>query len=173
MFRMSIAMAAALTLAAAGAEAKITAQSQSGFSVAYEGTVPLSPAEAYVQFLDIGAWWSDDHTFSGKAENFTLEPVPGGCWCETLPHGGFVRHMDVIHAEPGSLIVLEGGLGPLHFMGVTGTMMATFTPEGAGTKITLTYSAGGFDPDGFAKWPAAVDGVIGAQFKRYLARTKG
>ena len=45
----------------------------------------------------IGNWWDPQHTWSGKSENLSLEPVPGGCFCETHENGGRIRHMNVIY----------------------------------------------------------------------------
>jgi hypothetical protein len=67
------------------------------------------------------------HSYSGKAENIKLNPVPGGAWTEALANGGFVTHLVVSQASPGERLVLNGGLGPLAFMGVSGAMTITFT----------------------------------------------
>ena len=70
--------------------------------------------------------------------------------------------MQVVNVQPGSLLVLSGGLGPLQFLGVSGSMTISFAPKEAGTHVSLRYVVGGYDPDKFAKWPAAVDLVLGA-----------
>ncbi len=160
-------LALALLFWASVANANVTSHGINGFVVANEVTVPGSPEDAYAAFIKIGSWWDAEHSFSGDTKNFTLDPQPGGCWCETLPQGGFVRHLEVIHANPGSKLVLSGGLGPLQAMAVAGTMFVTFKAEGVETKVTLTYSIGGYDPDNFAQIPAGVDGVLAAQLARY------
>ena len=45
-----------------------------------------------------------------------------GCWCEKLPNGGGVRHMQVVNVMPGKMLVMTGGLGPLQSMAATGSM---------------------------------------------------
>ncbi|MCE9521470.1 MAG: ATPase, partial [Alphaproteobacteria bacterium] len=96
---------------------------------------------------------------------------PGGCWCETLPEGGFVKHMDVVHAAPGAMLVFSGGLGPLHFMGVAGSMTVTFkaAKESNGSTVTLRYDVGGHDAGDFKDLSKAVDGVLLEQLTRYAS----
>lgn len=153
------------------AQAKVMNVSPNGFSVTHEATVKLAPREAYYAFLNIGAWWDKSHTFSGDPKNITIDAKPGGCWCEALPNGGFVKHMEVGQAAPGSRLVFHGGLGPLHFMGATGAMTVKFAATDGGTKVSLSYQVSGYDPDGFQKLAPAVDGVLGEQVAHYAARS--
>jgi uncharacterized protein YndB with AHSA1/START domain len=157
---------AALALVPAAA-AKVGGQGPNGFAVTHEATVSLTPQAAYERFLKIGTWWSKDHTFSGDPKNITIDAKPGGCWCEALPDDGFVKHMEAASAAPGKRLVFHGGLGPLHFMAVAGTMTVAFAKEGEGTKVTLRYSVAGYDPDQFAKLAPAVDAVLGEQLANY------
>lgn len=164
--------AAALTIAlisAPGVDAKVASQSASGFLATHEADVALDPKAAYDAFFDIGAWWSDAHSFSGAARNISIDAKAGGCWCETLPDGGSVRHMTVVHAAPGTMLVFSGGLGPLQFMGVAGSMTINFKSQGKGAHVTLSYAVGGYDSDNFKEIAKAVDGVLGEQLKRYAS----
>jgi hypothetical protein len=155
-----------LIAAANTANARVVEHSTTGFSVIVEVEVSASPADAYASFLRIGDWWASDHSFSGDSKNFTLETKPGGCWCETLPDGGFVRHAEVIYAAPGQKLVLSGGLGPLQSMGVTGTMVVVFSGRPTTTNILLTYSVGGHDAENFEALSKAVDEVFTTQLGR-------
>jgi hypothetical protein len=78
-----------------------------------------------------------------------------------------VRHLDVVQAKPNQSLVFSGGLGPLSFMAVSGTMIVNFTKLKSDTEVSLIYTVGGYDPDRFAKMPLAVDRVLAAQFKNY------
>lgn len=153
----------------ASTRAEVVSSGTAGFQTRLEADVAVSAAEAFAAFTRIGEWWSSEHTFSGDAKNISMDVTPGGAWREALPNGGFVEHMRVIEVSPGATLVLSGGLGPMHFMAVTGTMTVSFEPKDGGTHVTLDFAAGGYDPDGFAKLPAAVDGVLGEQFARYIA----
>lgn len=163
---------AALGLAMAPpALAKVEQSAVTGFEVAFEEALPESPAAAYARFVDIGSWWGDDHTFSGKAANMALGTQQGGCWCESLPDGGFVQHMAVAYAVPGDTLVLRGELGPLLFMGVSGAMTVSFKPDGQGTKLSLRYAVGGHDAKGFTDIAKAVDFVLGQQVSSLVSKS--
>lgn len=163
---MWIVFVAALFGAAPLAEAKVEGANANGFSVAYEADLAIAPDTAYAKFVEIGQWWNAEHTYSGDAKNLSIDAAPGGAWSEKLPNG-FVKHLDVINAERGQLLVFSGALGPLAFMGVAGSMVVTFEQKENGSHVTLRYSVGGYDPAGFKELPAAVDGVLGAGFDSY------
>jgi uncharacterized protein YndB with AHSA1/START domain len=152
------------------ASAKVVSSGPNGFTVSHEVTLGIKPEAAYARFLDISTWWSKSHTFSGDPKNISIDAKPGGCWCEALPKGGFVKHMELANAAPGQRLVFHGGLGPLHFMAATGAMTVTFAEADAGTKVTLRYSVTGFDPDQFTKLAGAVDAVLGEQLANYAGR---
>lgn len=168
MKRAILAAAAAAALAVPAA-AKVTDQTAGGFTVVLEGDIALAPDEAWTRFVDIGSWWSSGHSFSGDAGNMTITAQPGGCWCEKLPEGGFVEHMGVAFAAPGKMLVLKGGMGPLVFMGATGSLVVKFDPTDAGTHLTMTFAVGGYDPAGWADLSKAVDGVLTEQLGLYVA----
>jgi hypothetical protein len=163
------------------ARAEVTASGPPGFSLKIEVPVSARPDEVFTRFLRIGEWWSDAHTYSGKAANMTLDANPGGCFCERLPRGGFVRHMAVVFFAPGKTLRLEGGLGPLQGMGASGVLSFEFKPESAGpeaaaTRLTVTYTVTGFAAGkGLAELAPAVDEVIAeqvARFKRFAETGK-
>jgi hypothetical protein len=87
MVRMLLVMVALATMSV-NAHAKVKAQQATGFSLAFEAEVPKTPTEAYDAFVAIGSWWDVSHSYSGKAENIKLNPVPGGAWTEALANGG-------------------------------------------------------------------------------------
>lgn len=158
---------AALALAAT-AHAKVTSQSATGFIVAYEADVTAAPQVAYDAFVQAGSWWNAAaHSYSGDGKNISIDVKPGGCWCETLPNGGFVRHMTVEQAAPGVRLVFSGGLGPLAFMGANGHMVVSIQAKGTGSHVKLTYAVGGHEPKKFKDLAKAVDGVLGEGFQRY------
>jgi hypothetical protein len=167
--RIAIIAVTALASAATPAMSKVAATSPNGFTVTHEAMVKLTPDAAYARFLQIGTWWDKSHTFSGDPKNITIDAKPGGCWCEALPNGGFVKHMDVGQAAPGQRLVFHGGLGPLHFMGASGAMTVTFGRADNGSKVTLTYHVSGYDPANFAKLAGAVDGVLAEQLGHFAA----
>lgn len=141
-----------------------------GFTSRNTATILAPSAEVYAKLVqEVDRWWSSDHTFSGSAANLRLEARQGGCFCEALPNGGSVRHLTVVHADPGKLLRLNGGLGPLQAEAVTGSLSWALEDAEDGTRVTLVYAVGGYVSGGLDAWAEAVDGVVREQLER-LAR---
>lgn len=158
--------AAALLLAAGAARAEVSQRSDTGFRVTHTVEIAAPPASIYAALGEVGRWWDDDHTFSGKAANLSLAMEPGGCFCERLEGGGGVRHAVVILARPSSSLRLEGALGPLQGEGVATALNFDITPKGDGGALTLTYTVGGYRPEGVKQWADGVDQVLKIQLDR-------
>ena len=155
--------------ACAPAYAEVQASGANGFKLQYVLQSHLAPAAAYRRFIAVSQWWSSDHTYSGSAAALSIQPVVGGCWCEVLRHHGGVRHMSVSYVAPGQAIRLEGGLGPLQAMGVSGALTVIFKAQGAGTEVKVVYAVSGYQPDGFVGVAPDVDQVLGEQLAHYAA----
>ena len=161
--------AAALVMAAAGARADVVDAGAGGFTVRLVRHVAAPPAAVYATAVAVGRWWSPDHTFSGSAANLSIDARPGGCWCEALPGGGGVRHLEVVYAAPGSLLRFTGGLGPLQAMAVSGALTWAFAAAGGGTDVTWTYAVAGYVPGGFEPLAPVVNAVLAEQADRLKA----
>lgn len=157
---------AALALGAVAAQAEVTATAPDSFTVKHSAIVPLDAQAAYERLVRIQDWWDGAHTYGGQAASLKLAAAPGGCWCEQLPDGGFVEHMRVIYAQPGKVLRLDGGLGPLQGVGARGVMTYTLKPEGTGTKVTMTYLVIGATGS-LEKLASPVDGVLAQALQRY------
>ena len=153
----------ALTPAAA---AEVLDAAAGGFTVRQAAEIKAPPERVYQALAEIGRWWDSAHTFSGDAANLSLDPRAGGCFCETLPGGGSVRHQEVVFAAPGKLLRLSGGLGPMQGMAVTGVTTWALQPATMGTALELTYTAGGYIPGGLEAMAPVVDQVLGGQVER-------
>ena len=159
--------AAAILLYPGWAFAEVADSSANGFTVKTSITIQASPEEVYRRLIhNVGDWWSAQHTFSGDSHNLTMEEKPMGCFCETLPGQGAVRHMQVLRFAPGKALVLSGALGPLQSLAATGSMTIQLSPGDAGTKMDVTYAVAGYLPAGMNSWAAPVDSVITEQFAR-------
>jgi hypothetical protein len=89
--RRNTAFAAAiLALAPACALPEVADSSPGGFTIKLSIGIASPPAEVY----------------RGLIRNV-------GCFCEKLPDGGGVRHMEVAYLAPGKSLRLAGDLGPL------------------------------------------------------------
>ena len=131
-----------LMLAAAPAAADVKV-SETGFVVENKAVASAAPDAVWAALVTPARYWNPDHSYSGKAENFTLDAKAGGCFCEALPNGGSVEHMRVVFVMPGSALRLVGGLGPLQSEGVAATLTWALKPVPTGTEITQTYVVGG------------------------------
>lgn len=147
--------------------AEVADSSSTGFTVKTSITIQASPAEVYRRLVhNVADWWNPQHTFSGDARNLSIEEKPMGCFCETLPDRGAVRHMEVLRFAPAKTLVLSGALGPLQSMAAAATMTIQFSPGDTGTKMDVTYSVAGYLQVGMNTWAAPVDSVVTEQFTR-------
>jgi uncharacterized protein YndB with AHSA1/START domain len=161
------AFALACLATAPPAHAEVADSAANGFTIKIERQLEAPPLEAWQALVDrVGAWWHPDHTFSGDAANLSIDARAQGCFCERLPPDGELRHLTVVYADPGKLLRLTGGLGPLQGLGVAGSLTIELAPQGDGAKLTLTYAVGGYVDGGLAGWAPAVDGVLSEQMDR-------
>lgn len=156
-----------LSLAAtASAQAAVQETRDGYFAIQSVILVDVPPAAAYRALIKPALWWDPAHTWSGSSKNLSLQARAGGCFCEKLKDGGSVQHARVLFAQPGQLLRLEGGLGPLQDMAVVGVLSYTLAPDGPGTRITMSYRVDGALSMDAAKLAPLVDQVMGGQFDR-------
>jgi uncharacterized protein YndB with AHSA1/START domain len=162
-----ILLAVILCVAEAGlAAAEVADSSASGFTVKATFSIQAAPDEVYRRLIHIGDWWDSEHTFSGDAHNLSIEEKAGGCFCEKLPSGGSVRHLEVLFVAPGKTLRMGGGLGPLQGIAASGSMTIKLSPADGGTKLDITYAVAGYLPSGMNTLAAPVDSVLTSQFTR-------
>ena len=138
-----------------------------GFLVKFDVNVNAPVAKVYdVLVGQVGSWWNPEHTYSHDAKNLSIDPRPGGCFCEKLPNGGGVEHLRVVYVAPREVLRLSGGLGPLQASGVAGSMTWKLTGDGDHTRVQLSYSVGGFIGGGFDKIAPAVESMLNEQLNR-------
>ena len=142
--------------------------SPSGYLVTHTAELAGSPAAAYAALGEIGKWWNGSHTYSGVAANLAVELRAGGCFCESWGEGNSIEHARVIHAAPGKVLRLEGGLGPLQDMAIAGVMTFAFAEAEGKTRLTFTYRVRGAEAN-LDKSAAIVDKVLGEQVGRFAA----
>lgn len=156
-----------LLLVVSRASAEVMDSSAGGFTTVNEVTISANRDAVWQSATkEIGLWWSSDHTISGDARRLSINAVPLGCFCETFGEGTGVVHMTVTMVNPGVVLRLTGGLGPLGLMGVDGNMTWEFETVEGGTKVKFTYAVGGYHPDGLDAIAGPVDYVIGEALTR-------
>ena len=136
-----------------------------GFEVRETAEIAAPAAKVWEALAGVGRWWDPVHTYSHDAANLTLDPAAGGCFCERWA-GGAVRHMQVLYASPPKALRLDGALGPLQAMAVTGRMNIMITEASGRSTLALTYTVAGYAPGGLSDMAKPVDGVLAAQVDR-------
>lgn len=163
---LSISVIFCLTILPSRAE--VVASADAGFQIEISEPLSVDANRAFEHLTqDIGKWWNSDHTYSGDARNLSMS-LEEKCLLEKLPKGGFVRHLEVVNFQPGKLVTLTGGLGPLQPMGVNGALTFSFTKsEDESVRLEVAYNVHGFAKDGFKSLAPAVDSVLAEQVKRF------
>lgn len=156
----------ALALVAAPAAAEVTEKGPDGFVSRSEAVLAKPPAEVWTA-LTGWRWWDPAHSYSGKPGVLALEPQAGGTLSERWD-GNSVWHATVVNAMPPRLLRLHGGFGPLQALPVNAVLDFVLKPEGAGTKLTMTYRVGGPATAKLDTLAAPVDGVMSAGFARLV-----
>jgi uncharacterized protein YndB with AHSA1/START domain len=146
-------------------KAEVIDSSVQGFTITNKVTVSASSDKVYDAIVKIGNWWSPDHTYSGNSKNLSIEPVPGGCFCE-IASKLQVRHGTVVFVNPGKLLRISTALGPLQEQGVSGALTFSIKPVEKVSEIEMTYRAGGYFQGGLDKIAPPVDSVQKEQLHR-------
>ena len=171
--RATALIVAIAALQAQPASARVLDSSSAGFTIENEVTVPVDPQAAWKALVEhVDEWWPKDHSWFGKDGKFSIEPRAGGCFCE-IAGPRQVQHMTVSFSDPGVLLRMLGGLGPLQGMGLNGALDWRFAAVEDGTRITLRYVAGGYTTQDLTKFAPIVDQVQGVQLgglASYLSR---
>lgn len=163
-------VAAAFTVPA---QAEVEAADESGFIVTGSALINASPEAVWTVLVNPAQYWNPEHSWSLDTANMTLDPVAGGCFCESLRDGGSAEHMRVINAAPGKYLALRGALGPLQAEALTGVLIVTLvSAEEGGTTLSWRYTVGGYAQFPLMELSRAVDGVIAGQMLS-LAATFG
>lgn len=156
------------------AAAIVVDSTDNGFTVRHEILIGCHP-DSIFRYLtrDVSKWWDPAHTWSGKAENLVIQTKANGCFCEKLENGGSVKHMSVVFVEPGKLLRLQGGLGPLQMLAVVGTLTFEIIPSVPAPRVSVIYTVGGYSPSGLKHIAPVVDQVLGDQVKRLKDYAEG
>jgi uncharacterized protein YndB with AHSA1/START domain len=164
--RLAVLAAAPAIAVPTAASAAVIDVNAHGFRVTETADIAASPEKVWNALVEPGQWWNPQHSWFGHpSRDFTLDARPGGCFCEISRDGG-VMHMTVVMVKPNKELHLWGALGPLQAEGAAGGMTFKLDPAGAGTKLTVTYTVGGYMTGGMPKWAPIVDFVLGEQVGR-------
>ena len=173
-FRANVRAAACALLLSTGlsAEAAVKQGAADGFEVVHTFAITASPEDAWKTLVAPARYWPKAHTWSGDAANLSIDPRAGGCFCERWS-GGESEHARVVMALPNGLLRLNGGLGPMQSMAVTGVLSVALKKSDAGTSATLSYRVSGDSLHALDKLAPVVDKVLGEQFGRWAKLASG
>jgi uncharacterized protein YndB with AHSA1/START domain len=160
-----LAALAALSVGSA-ANAEVVDKGNYGFRLRYTAQVAAPAENVFKAIGEIGRWWSDGHTYSGKASNLSMPLTANACYCEALPGGGGVRHGVVELVIPNKQVRVEAALGPLQDEGVGAAWAFDLKPNADGTEVVMTYNVAGAR-DFVTTLAPNVDAVMAEGFKRF------
>ncbi|MDD3763088.1 MAG: hypothetical protein PHP86_07350 [Nevskiales bacterium] len=139
--------------------AEVLDSSAFGFTVENRHVVRADPQTAWRALVaDVDRWWPKDHSWFGEASTLRIEPVAGGCFCESDGERQ-VEHMRIAFVDPGRLLRMLGGLGPMQGMGLHGALDWRIEAVEAGTALTLRYVVGGYSTEDLTRLAPVVDRV--------------
>lgn len=150
------------------AGAAVVHSAADGFLIEHTYRITALPAAAWQVLVHPERWWPSEHTWSGSPANLSLVAEAGGCFCERWRDGG-VEHARVIHVRTNQLLRLEGALGPMQEMAVTGVLTIRLAPADGDTEAKVTYRVSGDSSHALGELAPVVDKVLGQQFGGFAA----
>jgi uncharacterized protein YndB with AHSA1/START domain len=164
---LGLAFAGLALLGIGEARCDVLEATPAGFSLKTTVTIAAPRARVYDALVQaVGRWWDAEHTYSGDAANLSIDPRPGGCFCEKLAQQGAVQHAMVVLAIPPKTLRLAGAIGPLQESGVAGSLTFDLAEREGATDVTMTYSVGGYRQGGLQTLAPLVDTVLSTQLSR-------
>ncbi len=153
-----IGMTVLLSLTSLSASAEIVEASPDHYVLRQEATSSLSPEEMWARLINPASWWHPDHSYSGDANNLSLDVRAGGLWKEEWV-GGSVTHGEVIFVNPGVQIRLDAPFGPLQAIGAKTIWTITISAEDEGSKVVFDEISHGVPSSKLDELAPAVDFV--------------
>lgn len=138
--------------------AEVVSSAPDHFTLQLVAESSLSPEQVWARLIEPSQWWQSDHTYSGHADNLSLDPVAGGLWREDW-EGGSVQHGRVLTVQDGELLRLSAPFGPLQGLAVQAIWTITLAPSGTGTLITFDHVTNGTSASQLQRLAPAVDAV--------------
>lgn len=160
--RIRLALAAALAVLVAPAQARIDTAAPNALALSGSITVATTPDRAYAAIGQVSEWWNDDFAVSGSTNNMFLSMSAGACLCEVWA-GGSVRHGTVVSLIKDQEISIDVAVGPLRNRTVKGVLTFTLKPVAPGTAIAMTYKVSGDSTSQLDTLAPAVDAALTEQ----------
>jgi uncharacterized protein YndB with AHSA1/START domain len=150
----------------AGAEVKLA--TADAMLIEHRFTIAAPAAKAWETLVHPERYWPADHTWSGKRESLSIEPIAGGCYCERWDQGS-AEHGRVVMAVPGKVLTLNAALGPFLEMAISGILSIKLDENDGVTTAVVTYRVSGDAEHKLDGLAPIVDQVLGMQFGSFAA----
>lgn len=150
----------------AGAEVKLA--TPDAMLIEHRFTIVAPAAKAWETLVHPELYWPADHTWSGRRESLSIDPVAGGCYCERWD-GGSVEHGRVVMAIAGKALTLDAALGPFLDMAISGVLAIKLDEKDGVTTAVVTYRVSGDATHKLDQLAPIVDQVLGQQFGNFAA----
>jgi len=159
--RIGLVIVMTLFMVPISANSEVTPFEIHGFTISESVTVSGSPVDAFDTMTgDIKPWW--DHSVSDNPDELRIDPFAGGQFYEVMPdERGTVQHANVIYAERGVGLRLNGPLG-LSGRAINMVTSITYTEvENDSTLVGVNVNVvGQMDPE--------LAGVVGNVWQHFL-----
>lgn len=142
----------------ANTHAEVVVASADHYTLKHQAESSDAPDVVWARLISPNEWWHPDHTYSGSAENLSLDPQAGGLWREDWPDGSVV-HGSVLLITPGTTLRLNAPFGPLQEMAVSVVWTIQLEAIDTGTRVMFTEIANGTTASNLDKLAPAVDFV--------------
>ena len=147
------------------ADPQVVHVTENGFIVENQVVIAAPSEKVWKALVDnVDNWWPKDHTWWGQNSTLSIDEFAGGCFCEKAGKQS-AEHMRIAFVDPGKLLRMTGGLGPLQGMGMHGALDWQFTSRDNSTNLKLTYRVSGINPGGYEKLAPIVAKVQGMQLQ--------
>ncbi len=145
--------------------AEVVSSSDTHFVLRHEADSTMTAGALWDRLIQPATWWHPDHSYSGKAENLSLNATAGGLWREDWD-GGSVSHGRVLYVQEGKTIRLEAPFGPLQELGVYTIWTISISETEGGSSVVFDEVANGPPTANLPAMAKAVDGVKAEAIRR-------
>ncbi len=157
-----------LTVVFGAARADVVASSEQHFVLRHEAVSARTVDEMWERLIHPETWWHPDHTYSGDAENLSLDAQAGGLWKEVWA-GGSVSHGRVLTVEEGKVLRMDAPFGPLQQLGAYTVWTITLSAVEEGTKVIFDEVSTAPASANMSETAKAVDFVKSEAMSRLIA----
>lgn len=149
--------------------AEIVSSSADHYVLKHQAQSELTPEQLWKRLVQPSAWWHPDHTYSGDANNLSLDLQAGGLWREDW-EGNSVLHGSVLQVQAPQTLRLNAPFGPLQDIAVNVVWTISLKANQDGTLVTFDEIANGTKISKLDELAEAVNYVKGEAISRLVVK---